>query len=433
MDTNIRKPFGIGQSFFGAGTAAAGGGLNVSFSDMAASALKCVIFPALLALGPAPVAAEPAAFDAEWRQVTARFDRALAANDYVGGSLYFMHRGSVVGAHHYGLQTLEPARRVDADTIYHWASITKTLTAIGVMQLRDRGLLSLDEPVVDYIPALRQIHNPYGDMTELTLRHLITHTSGLRGPTFPWGGSESWHPHEPVSWSQFDAMLPYTRLEFPPGSEYSYSNPGTSLLGRVIEVVTGDDIEVYLDKNVLKPLGMYRSYFDITPWHLQQHRSDNFFVENGVPKSNGIDFDTGITAGNGGLNGPVGDMALFLNFLLHAGDRSAYDGVLSRASLEAMWEPLHLSQNLPDMDEHMATHFFVINYKGGKNTDGIRYIGHTGGQLGFQSFVYVHPESGTAAIMAVNSRSASMERAFYRRTRKLLFERIFPLFPASSQ
>ena len=365
----------------------------------------------------------PGSFDLAWARVTAQFDADLRRNRYVGGSLYFTREGQVTGAHHYGHQTLEPRRAVDENTIYHWASITKTFTAIGIMQLRDRGLLDLDHAVTAYIPVFGRAHNPLGDMSDVTIRHLMTHTSGLRVPTFPWGGTEEWHPHEPSDWSQWDAMLPYTKLHFAPGSSYSYSNPGTSLLGRIIERITGDDIEVYIDKNILRPLAMHDSYFDITPWHLKAFRSDNFTVEGEQVTSNGIDFDTGMTTGNGGLNGPVGDMVKYVNFLLGAGDSARHEQVLSRASLEEMWEPLHVHEEFDELIEYMATTFFVIDYRAGPSSQ--RFVGHTGGQKAFQAFFYIHPPSKSAAIMAVNSRTASMERDLYNETRLNLFRGAF--------
>ena len=74
-------------------------------------------------------------------------------------------------------------------------------------------------------------------------------------------------------------MLPYTELLFAPGSRFSYSNPGIVFLGRTIEVLTNEDYEVYVDKNMLRPLGMYRSFFDKTPPHLLRHRSHSYFYD----------------------------------------------------------------------------------------------------------------------------------------------------------
>jgi CubicO group peptidase (beta-lactamase class C family) len=111
-------------------------------------------------------------------------------------------------------------------------------------------------------------------------------------------------------------MIPYTEILFPPGSQYSYSNPGIIFLGRVIERVSGDVYEAYIDKNVFRPLGMGAAYFDGTPWHLLDHRSNHYFVRAGKPVAGGVDFNTGITVSNGGLNAPVTDMARYLAFLM---------------------------------------------------------------------------------------------------------------------
>ena len=130
--------------------------------------------------------------------------------------------GEILGQSFYGMADIDQLRSVNKKTIYHWASITKTFTAIAIMQLRDRGLLKLEDPIVNYIPELREVYNPYGNIDQITLRHLITHSSGFRNSTWPWGGDKEWHPHEPKNWSQVVAMFPYTEILFEPGSQHSY-------------------------------------------------------------------------------------------------------------------------------------------------------------------------------------------------------------------
>ena len=203
-------------------------------------------------------------------------------------------------------------RRVDRNTIFHWASCTKTLTGIAIMQLRDRQLLRLQQPIVDFLPELRQVHDPRGELASVSLAHLLSHSGGFRMATWPWGGDQPWHPHEPTQCSQLVAMMPYTEIEFSPGTKFHYSNPGIVFLGRTIELLTGDDYEVYMDKNVLRPLGMGSTYFDITPYHLQRHRSHSYRGQGEKAEDLGPDFDTGITVSNGGLNAPLPDMAKYL-------------------------------------------------------------------------------------------------------------------------
>ena len=113
-------------------------------------------------------------------------------------------------------------------------------------------------------------------MSQVTIRHLMSHSAGFRAGTWPWGGDQPWHPFEPTRWEQLVAMLPYTELLFKPGSQYSYSNPGVIFLGRIIELLSGDDYEVYIAKNIFMPLGMTRSFFDRAPYHLVAHRSHSY-------------------------------------------------------------------------------------------------------------------------------------------------------------
>jgi CubicO group peptidase (beta-lactamase class C family) len=112
---------------------------------------------------------------------------------------------------------------------------------------------------------LRQVHSAYGPIDAITIRHLLTHSAGFRNPTWPWDCDDQtncdWQPFEPTQWTQVAAMLPYTHIAFAPGSRWSYSNLGYVFLGQIIERLSGDDFEVYIDKNILKPLEMHSSYF----------------------------------------------------------------------------------------------------------------------------------------------------------------------------
>jgi CubicO group peptidase (beta-lactamase class C family) len=307
---------------------------------------------------------------------------------------------SVVGRAFHGRADVATNRAVDDSTIFHWASITKTFTAIAIMQLRDRGLLSLDDPVVRYVPELREVSDTFGTIEDVTIRHLLSHSAGFRNPTWPWGGDRPWHPFEPTRWAQLVAMMPYTEILFPPGSRFSYSNPGFIFLGRVIESLSGDDFEVYMEKNVLRPLGMRSSYFDRTPYHLLRHRANNYTVRNGVPAANGLDFDTGITVSNGGLNAPLADMVKYLRFLLGAAGSEDAARVLARRSLEEMWKPVvgNASQDSPSGSVGLS--YFIIQQ------GDVQVIGHTGSQAAFRSFFYIHPPTRSAMILVTNTDAA---------------------------
>ncbi len=362
-------------------------------------------FCAFVAVG-AGTAQEPAPFDfaTAWREVEAAFRQGCAQQRVVGASLMFVQGSDVLGFAAHGLADQKGGRAVDRDTIFHWASCTKTLTGIAAMQLVERGRLRLEQPIVELLPELRAVHDPRSELGSITIQHLLSHSAGFRSPTWPWGGDKPWHPHEPTQWAQVVAMLPYTEIEFTPGSRFQYSNPGIVFVGRAIELRSGDDYETYMQKNVLGPLGMARSYFDVTPYHLQRHRSHSYRVQGGELTDHGPDFDTGITVSNGGLNAPLPDMARYLAFLLGAVPADAdAKGVLRRESLERMWQPL-----VPARGESLGLTFFVQE-KGGS-----RFCTHTGGQRDFVTFFYVHPASGTGALGAWNSSTGGQVMAAMR-------------------
>lgn len=365
----------------------------------------------------------------------------LKQHGIVGSSFYLLHDNQVLAKEFYGLAHKEENRAVDENTIYHWASITKTFTGIAIMQLRDSGLLKLDDPIVNYVPELKAAHNPFGKMEDITIRHLMSHSAGFRDATWPWGGDKDWHPHEPQHWSQLVAMMPYTKIEFQPGSKMSYSNPGIIFLGRVIETLTKEDYEVYIDKNIFKPLEMYRSYFDTTPYHLLKHRSHSYWLENKKLRPARFDVDTGITVSNGGLNAPLPDMIKYLNLLMGSRDakqQAIYDAVLKRSSLEEMWQPqVKIEPATKDgenrKDAMGLTYFIEGNF-------GQHFIGHSGGQNGFISHFYLRPDSRTAYIVAFNTHALVKEsepdtgqntRTLDREIKEYLFKRVFPTMQSS--
>ena len=366
---------------------------------------------------------------AGWADVLQGYRAALGRAGIVGSSLMVVRDGRIAARANEGLQDRGPASAeatagkrgvpVTDDTIYHWASITKTFTGIAIMQLRDRGLLSLDDPVVKYVPELRLAHDGFGDISQVKIRHLMSHSAGFRASTWPWGGDKPWHPFEPTTWEQIVAMMPYTEVQFAPGSKYSYSNPGVIFLGRIIQLLSGDDYEVYVTKNILMPLGMHRTFFDRAPAFLLPHRSHSYFRDDSGLREAPFDFDTGITVSNGGLNAPFGDMARYLAFLAGATDNTrtgasdnrepritrktrikTYESILKRSSLEEMWTPqirASEGEGVNGADSQAALSFFVEKWSD------VQLIGHSGDQNGFISHLYLHRPSRTAWVVSFNT------------------------------
>ncbi len=341
-----------------------------------------------------------------------QFDSELARHGVVGGAFALVNGSKTATEFVHGSMNVNSHEPIDRDTSYNWASITKTFTAIAILQLRDRGLLKLDDPVVRYIPELAAVHDAYGPVDAITIRQLLTHSAGFRNPTWPWDCDDakdcSWQPFEPTRWSQVVAMLPYTHVAFKPGSRWSYSNLGYVFLGQIIERLTGDDFEVYIDKNILKPLGMTESYFDRAPYFLESHVSSSYLRAGKTLTPQPFNFDTGITTSNSGLKAPITDMEKYLRFLIGEKGNLRYETVLKRTSLEEAWkgevpvaEPGEAATvytagagNAPPM---MGLGFFVLN--AGEHT----YIYHDGDQGGFSSELMIDPAGKCAGVLMVNT------------------------------
>jgi len=351
---------------------------------------------------------------AGWSDFKKLFQTYVDSDKVVGASAIVMKSGRETGRYDVGFADRSANVRVDSQTIFHWGSITKSLTAISIMQLRDRGKLSLDDKIVRWVPELRAIHDPYNMVDSITIRMLLSHTAGFQNPTWPYGNNQSWEPFEPTTWNQLVAMMPYQQLVFKPGSRYGYSNPGFVYLARVVEQITGDPWDAYVQKNIFAPLGMSRSYFRSTPYFLASHRSHNYYVrrDSASPTSpklidNGAEFDPGITSPNGAWNAPVSDLVKYVAFLTNAPipgtTQDRYDVVLSRASLQEMWKPgMPMSQGYESSaNQWMGLSFFVLD------RNGQRILGHTGSQAGFRSFYYFDPETKAGVIAVFNTSNSA--------------------------
>ena len=179
---------------------------------------------------------------------------------------------------------------------------------------------------------------------------------------------------------------------------------------------------------------MYRSYFDATPYYLLRYRSHSYYLMNGNLKPGRFDMNTGITVSNGGLNAPFEDMVKYLHFLLGIGrDKSIYDFVLKRSSLEEMWKPIlpvdwGEGPNGQNRRDFIGLSFFVEeNY-------GMRFIAHSGGQNGFITHFYLQPETRTAYLIAFNTYvgehgkdASGLTRQLDREIKEHIFENVFPL------
>lgn len=160
----------------------------------------------------------------------------------------------------FGAADLDTGRRPDAHTIARVASITKTFTTTAIMQLRDAGRLSLEEPLLRHLPEFAQVRARAGTIEGVTIRRLLTHRSGLvtESPTRSWGAL-AFPTREEIL-----ACLPQTEITIPQDSAWKYSNLGFALLGEVVCRLAGQPCIDYLRAHILTPLGLESTVFDLT-------------------------------------------------------------------------------------------------------------------------------------------------------------------------
>jgi CubicO group peptidase (beta-lactamase class C family) len=213
-----------------------------------ATLLALLLLPALSsAVPPAAEPDRPAAIDA----LFAEWDRP----DSPGAAVAVVEGGEIAFARGYGIANLEYDIPITPSTVFHIASVSKQFTAFAVHLLAAEGKLSLDDQVRAHVPELHDYGVP------ITLRQLIHHTSGLRDQ---WEllAMAGWRLDDVITREQIVKIVGSQReLNFPPGSEFLYSNSGYTLLALVVERVSGESFPQFAERRIFEPLGMTSTHF----------------------------------------------------------------------------------------------------------------------------------------------------------------------------
>jgi CubicO group peptidase (beta-lactamase class C family) len=281
-----------------------------------------------------------------------------AGGKWPGAAVVVLRDGVVVHSKAYGLANVEQGLANTPRTKFRLASVSKSFTALLVLQLVEQGRVSLDDPLQKYLPGIAG-----GDV--MTIRHLLSHTAGM--PDF-------------MSFEEA-AKLP---RESAPGERLNYSNLGFQALGRVVEKVTGKSYEARLRETILDPLGMKDSGGG-WPAGPSEGRATGYLFD---PASGGVVLAETSNAdpASGGLYSTAEDMARWVEGLL--------DGrIVSPATVEKAWTPVALNDGRRGA---YGYGFMLAPYRG------LREVAHGGDISGFNTYYAIYPTEKLAVVVLSN-------------------------------
>ncbi len=284
----------------------------------------------------------------------------------------------------YGMADLENPVPNTSSTIFEAGSVSKQFVSATMILLALEGEISLEDDVREIIPELTD----YGHT--ITWRHLLNHTSGLRDwgsvtSISGWGRSNRTHNHDHV----LDIMSRQTRLNFPPGERYSYSNSGYNLMAIAIERITGETFSDFSQKNIFGPLGMTSTQWRDDYTRIVKGRSSAYSGRAGDEEYT-INRPIENVHGNGGLLTTVGDLLTWSHAI-----QSNYFGKEFHREL--------ITQGILGSGRTIA-------YASAVRVDedhGYRQVTHTGATSGYRAYLSIYPETDLAVALLCNVTGAS--------------------------
>jgi CubicO group peptidase (beta-lactamase class C family) len=306
-----------------------------------------------------------------------------AVNLYVqqkkfSGSVLVAQKGNILLEKGYGYKDVEAKTMADAASLYQYGSVTKQFTAALIMYLQEKGKLSTQDKLSKYFPGLR-----FAD--SVTLFHLLTHTSGI----YNYTENRDFMMNEttkPVSQERVLELFRNHPLAFQPGSKFSYSNSGYSLLGYIIEKASGMPYEALARQVILQPLGMKTAGFDFAHNTSSARTTGYHFIEGDKAGKAGI-VDSSVSYAAGALYGSVRD--------LYAWHQALQKGqLLSAPSWKQVFTP------------------YLSRYAFGWSVDslyGRPVVHHNGGIFGYTSTIKRFPQDDVVVIVLSNNSSPKVE------------------------
>jgi len=317
----------------------------------------------------------------------------------------------------FGYADVPVKKKATDQTIYQWWSLTKLFTAVAILQLQEKGLINIDDPVSKHLSFFK-VRNLKDENQPITIRQLLSHSSGLGDIGMSILGWIHYEGDPHINQTDFlKQKLPeYNELDIQPGREGRYSNFGYLVLAGLIEEVSGKSYESYIIENILKPLKMEHTNFIYTksmkPFEASgSHPKDivsyivPFFIDTDKAireESNGLLWFNRVYSDQKGATGLMGsavDMVRFMKAILNNGK---LDGVqiLSQSSIEKMQQPIISVNESPAPDTNNFS--FGLGWFIG-DSNGEITLTHGGAGMAFVTMLRLYPEKNLGVVVFANS------------------------------
>ncbi|MFH1763600.1 MAG: serine hydrolase domain-containing protein [Gemmatimonadota bacterium] len=328
----------------------------------------------------------------EWEETLAEFAQQLARDVYADG-IGGISAGVVVGRDlvwAQGFGWSDVGRRIPAgvNSVYRVGSISKSFTAVALLQLWERGYLGLDDSVGEVLPELDQMPGRPAGAEPITFRHLASHTAGLiREPELEGaaeGPLELWE-------DKILASIPTTSFYTSPGESFRYSNIGFGILGYSLSRISGIPFMELVDAGIIRPLGMHSSGFVVTPAIAEQLATGYVLRGDGTVDSRTPYLEhvgRGYKVPNGGVYSTVGDLGRFI---------AGLTGAASAPILGSEGRRLIRTSQTPENGAQYSFGFFISQREGSPDL-----IGHGGSVAGYNAHLVFEPESGIGVVLLRN-------------------------------
>lgn len=303
-----------------------------------------------------------------------------AQGDSPGIAVLVAKDGKILYEKGFGYANVEDSVPITPETKFRIGSVTKQFTAAAILKLQEDGLLSVDDKLSKFIPDY-----PRGD--EVTIHHLLTHTSGIHSftskPDFYDTVTEAIEPEAHIESFKND------KYDFDPGEKWSYNNSGYFLLGYLVENISEKSFDDYLKEQFFDPLGMKDTGIHRHDLELENEALGYSYQAGGFQRA--LDWDMSRAGGAGALYSTVGD--------LYRWNEGIFGGkVLGESTLKTAFTPVTLNSGE------------VANAMGAKygygwlmlETRGLQEIQHGGGLNGFNSQLVRYPEQNTTIAVLAN-------------------------------